>query len=114
MSLLCGRPEDIPVIQRVLPTIAVVLRQHGWSQPPRLIAPVKQPDREVQTDCRPAWIDLVRWTALPAMLRAALQGATVVDGKVQAVSVHLTRLLETRYSVEVARLLAEATNGLCT
>jgi hypothetical protein len=58
-------------------------------------------------DHRPDWISAVRWGALPAMLRAALIGSILVDGKVRAVSPHLGWLLRTRYGREVAELVAE-------
>jgi hypothetical protein len=59
-------------------------------------------------DHRPDWISAGQWATLPAMLRAALIGSTVADGMVQAVSPHLTRLIEMRYTREVAALLAAA------
>jgi DnaA-like protein len=64
-------------------------------------------------DHRPDWISAGQWTALPAMLRAALIGSTVADGVVQAISPHLTSLLETRYAREVAVLIAAVERAPC-
>jgi hypothetical protein len=59
-------------------------------------------------DHRPDWISASQWAALPAMLRAALIGSMVVEGAVQAISPHLTRLITTRYAREVAAII-----GVC-
>jgi hypothetical protein len=57
-------------------------------------------------DHRPDWVRADQWSRLPAMLRAALIGSTVIDGTVQANSPHLARLIATRYMHEVAALIA--------
>jgi DnaA N-terminal domain len=57
---------------------------------------------------RPDWISAAHWGALPTLLRAALIGAILSDGAVQAVSPHLTRLIEMRYAHEVTALIAAA------
>jgi hypothetical protein len=64
-------------------------------------------------DPRPDWISAAQWGTLPAMLRAALIGSTVVDGTVQALSPHLTKLIEMRYAREVAALITAVEPGLC-
>jgi hypothetical protein len=69
------------------------------------VAPVSTPDH------RPNWIGAAQWVALPAMLRAALIGSTIVDGRIQAVSPHLTRLIATRYACEVAALIERVGSG---
>jgi hypothetical protein len=56
-------------------------------------------------DHRPDWIGAGQWAALPAMLRAALIGSIVVEGTVQAISPHLTRLITTRYAREVVAII---------
>ena len=55
-------------------------------------------------DHRPDWISVKQWATLPAMLRAALIGSTVIDGTLQAVSPHLAQLIATRYARAVAEL----------
>jgi hypothetical protein len=57
---------------------------------------------------RPDWISAAHWSSLPTMLRAALIGATLSDGIVQAISPRLTRLIELRYAHEVAALILAA------
>jgi hypothetical protein len=59
---------------------------------------------------RPDWISPMHWGRLPTLLRAALIGSTLSDGAVQAVSPHLTRLIEMRYAHEVTALIAAARN----
>jgi hypothetical protein len=59
-------------------------------------------------DQRPDWISAVQWATLPAMLRAALIGSTVVNGTVETVSPHLTRLIAMRYAGEIAALIVAA------
>jgi hypothetical protein len=61
---------------------------------------------------RPDWISAARWVTLPAMLRAALIGSTVADGMIQAISPHLTNLIEIRYAREVAALVAAIESGV--
>ena len=56
----------------------------------------------------PSWIAAERWAALPAMLRAALAGAELIDGEVQGRTPYLSTLLRTRYGREVGGMVAEA------
>jgi hypothetical protein len=63
---------------------------------------------------RPDWISVEQWTALPTMLRAALIGSTLAEGKVLAISPHLTMLIEMRYAPEVAALLSAVNLGACS
>jgi chromosomal replication initiation ATPase DnaA len=70
------------------------------AQPPTATHSTPAPDH------RPDWIRADQWSSLPAMLRAALIGSTVIEGAVQAISPHLTRLIATRYMHEVAALIA--------
>jgi DnaA N-terminal domain len=62
-------------------------------------------------DHRPGWISAEQWPTLPAMLRAALIGSTVMDGIVQVRSLHLARLIEMRYAREVAALITALDPG---
>lgn len=103
-----GYARDIPVLQQVYGTIAVVLRRLGWLQPPRLTAPLPPNTSDIPAEDRPAWICAARWSTLPAMLRAALLGSMVEAGKVRGASTYLTGILETRYPAIVAELLADA------
>jgi hypothetical protein len=57
---------------------------------------------------RPAWISAEQWSALSPMLRAGLIGSSLVAGEVQAKSLHLARLIRTRYAREVDELIAAA------
>jgi len=79
-------PPDRP--EKVAPTIAA-----------ELVAPA------AAVDHRPDWITATHWDTLPVMLRAALIGSTLSDGAIQAVSPHLTRLIERRYAREVTALV---------
>ncbi len=65
----------------------------------------------VAPDHRPDWISTDDWITLPAVLRAALIGSTVEGGAVRAISPHLTRLIEMRYTREVAALVAAVDLG---
>jgi hypothetical protein len=56
---------------------------------------------------RPDWICAERWETLPAMLRAALIGSTVVDGHVHAASPYAVQLLHGRYAEAVTLLLQD-------
>ena len=79
--------------------------------PPEEAAPTIAADQEVRPsaiDHRPGWISAAHWGSLPTMLRAALIGATLSDGAVQAISPHLTRLIKMRYAHEVAALIMAA------
>jgi len=62
-------------------------------------------------DHRPDWISADDWITLPAILRAALIGSTVEGGAIQAISPHLTRLIEMRYTREVGALIAAVDLG---
>jgi hypothetical protein len=73
--------------------------------PPPAAGPPAAPDQ------RPSWIAPERWLNLPAVLRAALIGSSLVDGAVVARSPHLERLLATRYQSEVAALVAHTVAG---
>jgi hypothetical protein len=61
----------------------------------------------------PGWIGAELWASLPAMLRAALIGSTLVDEKLVAISPHLARLIEMRYAREVALLIAAVRPEAC-
>lgn len=57
---------------------------------------------------RPDWISVERWAGLPTLLRAALIGSILVGGAVRAKSLHLDRLLRTRYSHDLVELIEAA------
>lgn len=58
---------------------------------------------------RPVWIDPERWRELPALVRAALAGATLTEDGVQARSAYLTQQLRARHPELMERLAAECT-----
>lgn len=64
-------------------------------------------------DYRPDWISATQWIKLPAMLRAALIGSTVINGVIQAISPQLANLIATRYGSEVAALGVGAPSKVC-
>ncbi len=78
------------------------------SEPPDEAAPTIAAEQEAPASAvnhRPDWIGAAHWGTLPTMLRAALIGATLSDGTVQAVSSHLTRLIERHYAREVSAVI---------
>jgi len=70
--------------------------------------PKSLPDAAPDMDARPDWVAAERWVALPVMLRAALDGATLVEGEVVGRVPYLSRLLATRYVREVSELISAA------
>jgi hypothetical protein len=62
----------------------------------------------VEEPTRPEWIAPEAWAALPALMRTALTGATLVDGSVRCATVAFHRLLTSRYGRELVGLLALA------
>jgi len=75
---------------------------------PSSTEPPSPPEPAPDPALRPTWISVERWDILPAMLRAVLIGATLIDGSVHAASPYLDRLLRTRCAREVAELVAAA------
>lgn len=94
------RPDSA---QRLVPTI----RSDRLQGIAPICAPV-QSTTSSEVAQRPDWITAESWATLPAMLRAALLGSTLRDGKVRAISPYLDQLIATRYAPEVAALIADA------
>lgn len=88
--------------------VRVALNPHAPTPRP---APVAQP---AETEGRPSWIAAERWAELPALLRAALVGAELVDGAVRGRDAFVSRLLETRHRREVEGLVAARSTWPCS
>jgi hypothetical protein len=115
-SMLIGFPIQLRIVvgeqdavagptdaQQVLPTSGRDPSQVAT----RLRAPA-QSTSQSEVAHRPDWITAECWAVLPAMLRAALLGSTLVDGTVQTISPHLDLLIAARYAYEVTALIEAA------
>ncbi len=92
--------------QHLVPLISRCLRESGDTTRTVVVAVNAAHRRETphHDASQPAWLPADVWRGLPAMLRAALQGATLIDGEIQAANPWRQSQLETRYHVEMARV----------
>jgi hypothetical protein len=101
--LICSLADRGLVETLVVPLVRAIGAQPRVRLVTRGMAPVVVPMAEEPT--RPDWIAPGAWAALPALMRTALMGATLVEGTVQCATRALDRLLMTRYGRELAGLL---------
>jgi hypothetical protein len=106
LAMYAGQALDLRVILNPSAPVQTSTAQDepaGCTSPAESFDSSQPPTRDSQP---PSWIAAERWVVLPAMLRAALLGSTIVDREIQAASPYLSRLLQTRYAREVAELIA--------
>ena len=106
LRLICKQGGDMGVVEaQIVPLIRVALSRTAWQPIVRVGCAAPPPPPEA-APAPPAWIAPAHWAALPGLMRTMLLGATLQEGALCCVSPVLTAQVQTRYSCELAALLA--------